>query len=97
MLLGGESALSELTDLSPPKLEVFVIAAIEWKGFAAGHEYRESHFEEPDFAVETWSYDPAGLADGQIADPLSLYAQFRDHEDERVAMAAEQLLEHVPW
>ena len=97
MLLGGESALSELTDLSPPKLEVFAIAAIEWKGFAASHEYQEHHFDEPDFAVETWSYDPAGLADRQIADPLSLYAQFRDHEDERVAMAAEQLLERVPW
>lgn len=94
---GGESALSELTDLSPPKLVIYAIAATDWKGFAASFEYRNDGFEAADFALETWSYDPAGLSDTDIVDPLSLYAQFWNHEDERISMAAEQLLEHVPW
>ena len=97
MKVGGETALAELTDLAPPKIEVFVLAATEWKGFSATHQYRETDFEQPDFAVETWGYDPSALTDKPTADPLSLYAQFWDHEDERVAMAAEQLLECVPW
>lgn len=94
---GGESALSALTDLSPPKLEVYAIAATEWKGFSASHEYRDDNFDDADFALETWSYDPAGLSDTDTVDPLSLYAQFWNHEDERVSMAAEQLLERIPW
>lgn len=97
MMLGGESALSRLTDLSPPRDEVFAMASAEWKGFASSFEYREGDFEIPDFIIETWSYDPRGLSDGDLVDPLSLYAQFWDHEDERVSMAAEQLLERVPW
>lgn len=97
LLLGGESALAELTDLSPPRLTTFVLVATEWRSFAARHDYREGDHQEPDFAVETWSYDPAGLSDGEIVDPLSLYAQFHDHEDARVRMAAEQLRERAVW
>jgi hypothetical protein len=98
IIMGGESALAALSDLSPPRLEVFAMAATAWKGFAASHDYRDVDFDEADFAVETWTYDPAGLSgDGRLADPLSLYAQFWDHDDERIAMAADQLLERVPW
>ena len=42
--------------------------------------------------VETWSYDPAGLSDGPVVDPLSLYMQFHDHQDERIAIEADKLL-----
>lgn len=95
---GGELALAALTDLSPPSLDVYAIAAAEWKGFAASHEYYEDgRYGDPDFALETWSYSPAGLSDDDTVDALSLYAQFWDHQDERVAMAAEKLLERVPW
>ena len=52
---------------------------------------------EAESGVETWSYDPAGLSDGRLVDPLSLYAQFRDYSDERVSMAAEKLLESLSW
>lgn len=97
LLLGGESALAAMTDLSPPKLQTFALVATEWRSFAARREYRERNYDEPDFAVETWSYDPEGLADGEIADPLSLYAQFHDHEDARVRMAAEQLKDRAVW
>lgn len=95
--LGGESALAELTNLSPPRLKTFVLPATEWRSFAKRYEYRERSSGEADFAVETWSYDPAGLSDTEIVDPLSLYAQFHDHQDARVRLAAEQLRERAVW
>lgn len=95
--LGGETALAEMTDLSPPRLVTYALAATEWRSFSARHNYREGDAQEPEFAVETWSYDPAGLSDEEIVDPLSLYAQFHDHEDPRVRMAAEQLRERAVW
>ena len=50
-------------------------------------------FSLPSHTVETWSYDPVTLSTGYTVDPLSLYAQFRDHRAERVSMAAERLLD----
>lgn len=97
LLFAGETALAEMTDLAPPKLATFALAATEWRSFAARQELRESDFDEPDFVVETWSYDPQGLSDGQTVDPLSLYAQFHNHEDARVRMAAEKLRERSVW
>jgi DNA-binding MarR family transcriptional regulator len=95
--LAGESALANLTDLSPPRLTTYAVAASDWKGVAKNFAYTEVEHSEAEFAVETWSYDPAGLSDGPLVDPLSLYAQFSEHRDERVSMAAQKLLEEVSW
>lgn len=95
--LAGESALAELTDLSRPRTETFAVVASDWRAIAESFDLIEVDEFEETFAVETWSYDPAGLSDGPVVDPLSLYAQFRDHRDERISMAAERLLENVLW
>lgn len=97
IMVGGETALARLTDLAPPEHPEFAITSSEWKGFLARAEFQEDDIDEGDFIVETWGYDPRGLSDKDIVDPLSLYAQFWNHEDERVSMAAEQLLERMPW
>lgn len=94
---GGESALADLTDLSRPHLETFAVAASAWKAISQADGVTETDRNRADYVVETWSYDPAGLSDTHVVDPLSLYAQFRDHRDERVSMAAERLLERVAW
>ena len=93
----GENALAELTDLSPPRIDTYAVAAGDWKAVAETGGFVETNEYDTDFIVETWSYDPAGLSDGPVVDPLSLYAQFKDHGDERVAMAVEQLLEKALW
>lgn len=95
--LAGESALAKLTDLTPPRTETFAVAASDWKAIAETLGLIEVDEFEASFTVETWSYDPDGLCDGPAVDPLSLYAQFRDHRDERISMAAERLLENVSW
>ncbi|WP_052954794.1 hypothetical protein [Microvirga vignae] len=93
----GESALAELTDLTRPSIRTFAVAASDWKAIAQTSSLVETSRDQADFVIETWSYEPAALSDTDIVDPLSLYAQFRDHRDERVSMAAEQLLETIPW
>ena len=95
--LAGETALAKLTDLTPPRTETFAVVASDWKAIAETLELIEADEFEMSFMVETWSYDPAGLSDGPAVDPLSLYAQFRDHRDERISMVAERLLERVLW
>ncbi|RVJ46122.1 MarR family transcriptional regulator [Sinorhizobium meliloti] len=93
----GETALGELTDLAPPRLDTFAIASSDWKTIAKAAGLIETSPVEADGMIETWSYDPAPLSDARTVDPLSLYVQFRDHADERVAMAAEHLLENIAW
>ena len=93
----GESALAELTELSIPSLETFAIAASDWKNIARTHGLVETDRDRASHIVETWSYDPAALSAAHTVDPLSLYARFRDHRDERVSMAAERLLDRMPW
>ena len=93
----GESALAELTDLSPPPLDTFAVAASDWKQTAETCGFFETDRDNADGIVETWAYDPSGLSGAHVVDRLSLYAQFRDHRDERVAIAAERLLEEVAW
>lgn len=97
LMRAGETALAALTDLSAPRVETLAAPASHWKVIADTFSFEEVGEDEADYAIETWAYDPAGLSDGPIVDPFSLYAQFWDHPDERIAMAAEKLLETLPW
>lgn len=45
--------------------------------------------------VEEWIYDPAVLASGTEADPLSVALSLREAADERIQAALEQMLEEV--
>lgn len=95
--IAGESALAELTDLSKPQIKTYAVAASDWTSAAKMFGLIETDERETSIALETWSYDPSGLSNGMTVDPLSLYAQFSDHRDERIAMAAEKLLECIAW
>jgi DNA-binding MarR family transcriptional regulator len=94
--LAGETALAELTDLSPPQMDTYAIGAANWKSFAQKFNISEVD-ETGECAVETWSYDPAILSNARVVDPLSLYAQFWNARDERISKAADKLLESVAW
>ena len=93
----GESALAELTDLSRPPVDSFAVAASDWKDFAQIRGLVETDRDQAVQIIETWTYDPAALSTAHTVDPLSLYAQFHDHSDERIAMEADQLLKGIPW
>lgn len=98
MPLAGESALAKLTNLAPPRLPTFAIPASDWMRFFESRGISDLLYEyEGDAIIETWRYDPTRLGNDHIVDPLSLYAQYWDHQDERLAQAAEHLLETIAW
>lgn len=95
LMLAGESALAALTDLNPPRLPTYAIEAADWAVFFAKHGIKEvNDIDEAEAIIETWRYDPRSLApDGDIVDPLSLHAEYWDDPDERLAQAAQKVLE----
>jgi hypothetical protein len=97
LLHAGETALAELTDLSQPRTPTYALAASAWKTVARERQFSETDKFDADFVIETWSYDPSALSSARTVDPLSLYAQFREHSDPRVAGAADHLLEQIEW
>jgi hypothetical protein len=98
LMLAGESALAALTDLNPPRLPTYAIAANNWTHFFAKNGIEETNdIDEAEALIETWRYDPASLADGELVDRLSLHASYWNDEDERLAQAARHLVEDVEW
>lgn len=93
--LAGKTALSHLTELAGPRIHTFAVAANDWKAMSQNANLAESDRDEANCIIETWSYGPGALSETHTVDILSLYAQFRDHHDERVAMAADRLLESL--
>ncbi len=98
MKVAGETALSHITSISPPRLPVFAVHSDEWRLVAATNDLTiVDDADQADSVIELWHYRPDVLSDDITVDPLSLYAQFWDDPDERIAMAAEEALEHVSW
>lgn len=97
-LSAGESALAHYTMLATPRVERRALPAARWKEVSRDLELKSAtSFDDARFEIETWSYDPRVLATGETVDPLSLYLTVRNHADERVAQAADQLLERFEW
>ncbi len=96
--IGGEGALAERSAMSRPRLVRFAAGPKDWKRLQSGEFGREiNQNEEPDFGVDVWWYDPDIVSGAHEIDALSLYLQFRNHPDERLEAAAEQLMEEFAW
>jgi hypothetical protein len=97
-VLAGESALARYTPLTEPRIECRAVPAAVWKRMARHLELQPAWaYQEDRIEVQTWAYDPQVLTDSEVVDPLSLYLSTRQDTDERVAQAAEQLLEPFGW
>ena len=93
--LAGLHALARRSGLSPPSAPpVYAVTKRQMhKLLTAGIADPTELDYESDGALGIWRYDPRILSRGNVVDPLSLFAQFRDDPDERLSMAADQLLE----
>lgn len=95
---GGLAALSERTMITSPDLRHFAVGPTGWKVLQADRNNTQvRHAEDAHFGVDVWRYDPDIVTGEAQADPLSLYVQFHDDPDERVAGAASQLMEQFSW
>lgn len=96
--LAGMSALARYTMLAPPRIETRAILAASWTRVKMALALVPAMaFDEDRIEVQTWTYDPQILARDTVIDQLSLYLSVRESPDERVAQAAEELLDTFQW
>jgi hypothetical protein len=96
--IAGQSALGHYTALTAPRIQRLAVASADWNWLVRDEGLRDTEPLDPQGdEVETWTYDPAALTSEMVVDPLSLFLAVRGHTDERVAGAAEDLLERMPW
>lgn len=91
----GESALSQMSELNPPRIEECAI----YKGEEVIDqlEIMDARYEEQDncLNVQLWKYNPSYFAKEGRVDPVSLACTFKGNEDERIEMCIEELLEEL--
>ena len=91
----GESALSQVSELNPPRIEERAI----YKGEEVIDqlEIADARYEDWDecLNVQLWKYNPSYFAREGRVDPVSLACTFKGNEDERIEMCIEELLEEL--
>ncbi len=91
----GETALSQVSELNPPRIEECAI----YKGAEIVDQLEvvdeRCVDNESLLKVQLWKYNPSYFArDGRV-DPVSLACTFKGNEDERIEMCVEELLEEL--
>lgn len=91
----GESALSQVSELNPPRIEERAI----YKGEEVIDQLEivDVRYEDQDdcLNVQLWKYNPSYFAREGRVDPVSLACTFKGNEDERIEMCIEELLEEL--
>lgn len=94
-LSAGETALSQESELNPPRIEECAI----YKGEEVVDQLEkvDARAEAPDdcLKVQLWKYNPSYFAREGRVDPVSLACTFKGNEDERIEMSIEELLEKL--
>ena len=95
LLNAGETALSLLSELNPPRIEERAV----YKGdeiidqlVSVDERYEEW---ENCLKIQLWKYNPLYFAINGCVDPVSLACTFIGTEDERIEMGIEELLEEL--
>ena len=91
----GESALSQVSALNPPR----IVERAIYMGEAVIDqlEIADARYEDWDecLNVQLWKYNPSYFAREGRVDPISLACTFKGNEDERIEMCIEELLEEL--
>ena len=91
----GETALSRMSELNPPRIEEYAI----YKGeeIIDQLEVVDARYKDWDdcLNVQLWKYNPSYFAKEGCVDPVSLACTFKGNEDERIEMSIEELLEEL--
>lgn len=96
--MSNDLALSRLSFLSGKNINYYAGSAQAVKNIDKQHLLNEYDvFDHNYCVVEVFRYDPRLLSHTQYIDVISLYAQFRDHRDERVQIEIESLVNDILW
>lgn len=102
MLLAGVSALPEYSDMNPSRQPNYAVDRNTFYKLQEQGSLLNLNEQEGKIGLEVWKYHPGKLAgelqtELPVVDPLSLYLSLRDHTDERVEMALDQIIEKQIW
>jgi hypothetical protein len=77
---------------------VYAVSRDKWKVLKAKSKVVVLPVPEPDAVeIEVWGYDPELFSLVGIVDPWSLHLSLKEHQDERVEAALEQMMRGVQW
>ncbi|MDD3299720.1 MAG: hypothetical protein PHV91_02650 [Bacteroidales bacterium] len=91
-LLSGINALSHYTMINDENTEYYAISKEQFKQININTDKQYGNN-----VVEVWKYDPAPLSVNGFVDKLSLYALFKDEQDERIQIELDQLINQMKW
>lgn len=97
-LVAGLEALAELYMINPPGYLVRAISHIQLNkiGFDIV-ENKDKVKDEKLVEVQIWDYDPELFSKKNHVDLMSLYATFKEENDERIEQAIEEVLRGEEW
>jgi hypothetical protein len=95
--LAGESALSRMSDLNPPRIPCYALGRTKWKEMQKDEILISEKPDHGDIQLQIWRYDPDITARDGMVDPFSLYISLRSEKDERVQGALEDLIGGHQW
>lgn len=93
--VGGETALAHYTMLSEPREKTIVIGKDAFR--ITKQQYGKLDKKYGFHKLEIWYYDPAILSHENEVDKLSLYLTLKNHEDERVQGALQNIINEMIW
>lgn len=95
--VAGASALAAHTMLASTGSPVYAAKRQDWLAAQKADPTLTDLGRDPRRTeLQIWSYSPS-LAGGDEVDPFSLIASMRDHNDERVQLALNELRENLRW
>lgn len=94
VVIAGESALARHTMLAAPRSATYAMPLHDF--LKQGKNRTLFPIPGNTHALQLWLYPPT-LMGGEHIDALSLYLSIRGTQDERVAQALEQLIQHFSW
>lgn len=91
----GESALSQMSGLNPPRIAE--MAVYKGEEIVEQFDIADERFADNELIakIQLWKYNPLYFARNGSVDPVSLVCSFRGNEDERIEMSIEELLEKL--
>lgn len=96
--LSGESALAKRTMLNMPRIICKAIDRKLFKTISNAEPVDPAWRSDMDYIeLEVWKYDPCRLAQDGMVDIVSLAASMESHEDDRIALALEEMMEAYKW
>ncbi len=95
LVRAGESALTCYSLIQEPDQPTFAMFNRQKDIIMEPAEQKE--ISETDMTIQKWAYDPRLFSRNGIADPLSVYLEFKDSQDERIEAALDYLIKKIPW